>query len=460
MNRAYAGVVLLAFALGLVACGSSAPVKSESVVFPPMDGNAVLEHVKVLASDEYEGRAPGTRGEDLTVRYLTEQFTKAGLKPGNPDGTYIQKVPMVAITPDPSAILTLKKGARQQALKFRDDVVVWSKRVTETVGLDRSEVVFVGYGVQAPEFSWDDYKGIDLKGKTMLVLVGDPPVPDPADPTRLDPKTFGGRAMTYYGRWTYKYEMGQKMGAAGVLIVHETDAAGYPFSVVQGKSGEQCDLMAPDKNMTRLPVEGWISLEQAKKLLAMAGQDFDALKKQAVTREFKPLPLGVTASLTLHNTIRTFDSHNVVGKVEGGDPKLKDEYIIYTAHWDAFGIGVPVNGDKIHHGAIDNASGTADLIAVGRAFAKMATPPRRSILLLAVTAEEQYLMGSTHYATHPLYPLAKTVAEINMDSLNVRGKTKDIRVTGFGNSDLDDYAREVLAAQGRVIAADPEPERG
>ncbi len=460
MNRALAGVVLLAFALGLAACGSPSPVKSESVVFPSVDGNAVLEHVKVLASDEYEGRAPGTRGEDLTVRYLTEQFTKAGLKPGNPDGTYIQKVPMVAITPDPSAILTLKKGAGQLALKFRDDVVVWSKRVTETVHLDRSEVVFVGYGVQAPEFNWDDYKGIDLKGKTMLVLVGDPPVPDPADPARLDPKTFGGRAMTYYGRWTYKYEMGQKMGAAGVLIVHETDAAGYPFSVVQGKSGEQCDLMAPDKNMTRLPVEGWISLDQAKKLLAMAGQDFDTLKKQAVTREFKPLPLGVTASLTLHNKVRTFDSRNVVGKVEGGDPRLKDEYVIYTAHWDAFGIGVPVNGDKIYHGAIDNASGTAGLIEVGRAFAKMATPPKRSILLLAVTAEEQYLMGSTYYATHPLYPLAKTVAEINMDSLNVRGKTKDVRVTGFGNSDLDDYAREVLAAQGRVIAGDPEPERG
>jgi Zn-dependent M28 family amino/carboxypeptidase len=462
MKRALILVALFALALGPLACHSSParPQKPEAASFPAIDGNAVLDHTKVLASDEYEGRAPGTKGEELTVRYVSEQFKKAGLKPGNPDGTYIQKVPMVAITPDPGAVLTLKKGANEQKLKFRDDAVVWTKRVQEAVGIDKSDIVFVGYGVQAPEFNWDDYKGVDLKGKTMLVLVGDPPVPDPADPAKLDPKTFGGKAMTYYGRWTYKYEMGQKMGAAAVLIVHETEPAGYPFSVVQGKSGEQSDLISPDNNMGRLPIEGWISLDRTRKLCALAGQDYDALKKQSVTREFKPVSLGVTASLTLHNKIRTFDSHNVIGRVEGSDPKLKGEYVIYVAHWDHFGIGAPVNGDKIYHGAVDNATGTGGLIEVGRAFAKMPTAPKRTILFLAVTAEEQYLMGSAYYALNPLYPLAKTLAVINMDSLNVRGRTKDIRVTGFGNSELDDYAQEVVAMQGRVISPDPAPERG
>ena len=321
-------------------------------------------------------------------------------------------------------------------------------------------MVFVGYGVQAPEFNWDDYKGIDLKGKTMVVLVGDPPVPDPADAARLDPRVFGGRAMTYYGRWTYKYEMGQKMGAAAVLIVHETGPAGYPFTVVQGKIAEQFSLVAPDRNMSRAAVEGWISLDQAKKLFALAGRDFDAAKKDAATPAFKPVPLGTTASVTLRNTIRTVDSRNVVGRIEGSDPVLKNEYVIYTSHWDHFGIGAPVNGDKVYHGAVDNATGIGGTIELGRAFAKMPVAPKRSILFLAVTAEEQGLLGSGYYAANPLYPLAKTIGVINMDALNVNGKTKDITITGLGNSELDAYATKVAAEQGREIRADPEPERG
>lgn len=461
MKRWFLAAVLPALALVLVACTSPATKqRADAASFPNISGQAVTEHAKVLSSDEYQGRAPGTRGEELTVAYITDQFKKAGLKPGNPDGTYSQQVPLVAITPGPGAVLTLKKGVKVQKLKFRDDMVTWTKRVQETVGIDKSEVVFVGYGVQAPEFHWDDYKGIDLKGKTLLVLVGDPPVPDPADPSELDPKVFGGRAITYYGRWTYKYEMGQKMGAASVLIVHEPRWAGYPWAVVQSKSGEQCDLMAPDGNMSRVPIEGWITLEQAKKLCAMAGMDFDTLKAQALSREFKPVPLGVTASLTLHNRIRTFDSQNVIGKVEGGDPNLKNEYVLYSAHWDHFGIGAPFGGDQIYHGAIDNATGVGALIEIGRAFATMPARPKRTLLFLSPTAEEAYLMGSTYYTLNPLYPLARTLGVVNMDILNVHGRTKDIIITGLGYSDLDDYAREVAAMQGRVVEPDPAPESG
>jgi Zn-dependent M28 family amino/carboxypeptidase len=465
MNRTLAAfAVVLAAACVVAACGgaTSAPATKapESVPFPAIDGNAVLAHTKVLASDAYEGRAPGTRGEEMTVAYIAGEFAKAGLKPGNPDGTWVQKVPMVGIVTDQKAVLSFRRGAREQKLAWRDDFVAWTKRVADTVSLEKSEVVFVGYGVQAPEFNWDDYKGVDLKGKTMVVLVGDPAVPDPEHPAELDPKMFGGKAMTYYGRWTYKYEMGQRMGAGAVLLVHETGPAGYPFAVVQGKTAEQFSLVAPDRNMSRAAVEGWISLDQAKKLFALAGKDFDAAKKEALAASFTPVPLGATASVTLRNTIRTIDSQNVVGKIEGSDPSLKDEFVIYTSHWDHFGIGVPVNGDRVYHGAVDNATGIGGMIELGREFAKMATAPKRSVLMLAVTAEEQGLLGSGYYAANPLYPLDKTVGVVNMDALNVYGKTKDITITGIGNSELDDYAARIAAEQNRVIRPDPEPEKG
>ncbi len=487
MKRMFVAVVIACLACVSAACsksGEQGPVTQKTlqsqVAFPDIDANAVLQHTKILASDEYEGRAPGTKGEDVTVAYIEDQFRKANVKPGNTDGTYIQKVPLVGITPDPNVTLTFAKGAKKSTLKFKDDFVAWTKRVappgqmkfgdvtingdektaSETVGVNGSEMVFVGYGVQAPEFNWDDYKGMDLKGKTLVMLVGDPPVPDPTDPSKLDPKTFGGRAMTYYGRWTYKYEMGQKLGADAVFIVHETAPAGYPFSVVQGKINEQFDLIAPDNNMSRAAIEGWIPLEQAQALFKMAGLDYETAKKQAVTREFKPVPLGVKASITLHNKVRRIDSRNVVGRIEGSDPALKNEYVIYTSHWDHFGIGAPVNGDKIYHGARDNATGIGGLIEIGRTFAKASPAPKRSILLLAVTAEEQGLLGSQYYATTPIYPLSKTLAVVNMDALNVWGRTKDITVVGLGASDLDDYAKGIAGEQGRVVKADPKPENG
>ncbi len=422
---------------------------------PSIDMNAVLSHTRVLSSDAFEGRAPGTKGEEVTVNYLVDQFKRVGLKPGNTDGTYIQKVPLVGITPTP-APLVLRKGPAQQTLKWKDDLVAWTKHVAETASLDNSELVFVGYGVVAPEYNWDDYKGLDVKGKTLVMLVNDPPVPDPSNASELDPKTFGGKAMTYYGRWTYKYDIGAQKGAAGVLLIHETGPAGYPFSVVQGKTGEQFDLITPDKNMGRAAIEGWITLDQGRKLLKMAGQDFDALKQQAATREFKPVPLGVTASMTLHNKLRTIDSKNVLARLDGGDPKLKDEFVVYTAHWDHFGK----NADGIFHGAEDDALGCASLIEMARAFTKLPAPPRRSILFLAVTAEEQGLLGSQYYSVTPIYPLAKTVADINMDSWNVHGRTKDLTLVGYGASDLDDYARDAAGEQGRLVHADAEPEKG
>ena len=465
MRRFLISSCLVTLALLPLACGgaTSAPPEPKPLTvsaLPAIDGNAVMQHVKVLASDEYEGRAPGSRGEELSVAYMENQLKQLGVKPGNTDGTYVQKVPLVGITVQGTPVLSFRTGGRRQDLKWKDDYVAWTKRVVEAVSVSNSEMVFVGYGVQAPEFNWDDYKGVDLKGKTMVVLVGDPPVPDPANPAALDPKTFGGRAMTYYGRWSYKYEMGAKMGAAAVLIVHETEPAAYPFSVVQGKVTEQFDLVTPDKNMGRAAVEGWITLDQAKALFTAAGKDFDALKQAAVTRTFTPVPLKTTASVALKNALRTIDSTNVVARIEGSDPVLKDEYVIYTAHWDHFGIGPEINGDKIYNGAMDNATGIGGVIELARALTQVSPPPKRSILILFVTAEEQGLLGSAYYAMTPIYPLAKTAAVINIDSLNVHGTTKDLVVVGLGNSELDDYMQRAAAEQGRVLKPDPTPEKG
>jgi Zn-dependent M28 family amino/carboxypeptidase len=449
----------------MMACGKPAGNSREPVVLkvaelPAIDGGAFLEHTKVLASDEYEGRFPGTRGEELSVDYITGQLKLLGLKPGNTDGTYVQKVPLAGIAVQGNPTLTFKHGGAAQALNWKDDHVSWTKRYVEAIDLKDSEMVFVGYGVQAPEFAWDDYKGIDLKGKTMVVLVGDPPVPDPVDPAALDPKIFGGRTMTYYGRWSYKFEMAAKMGAAGALIVHETEPAAYPFSVVQAKVTEQFDIVAPDRNMGRAAVEGWITLDQAKKMFTTAGQDFDTLKKAALSRDFRPVPLATTASLSFKNALRTIDSKNVVARLEGSDPALKDEVVIYTAHWDHFGIGPEVNGDRIYNGAMDNASGVGGVIEIARALTKVKPAPKRSILFLFVTAEEQGLLGSWYYALHPVQPLAKTAGIVNIDFMNFSGRTRDLVIVGLGLSELDDIMRAAAAEQGRVLKPDPTPEKG
>jgi Zn-dependent M28 family amino/carboxypeptidase len=427
---------------------------------PMFDASRMLADIKTLSSDEFEGRGPGSKGEELTVKFLEDQFTKIGLQPGNSDGTFVQPLPLVGITASNTKPLTIAGDGKKATFKWRDDLVAWTRRVTDTASLENSELIFAGYGVTAPEFTWDDFKDVDIKGKTIIVLVNDPQIPSAADPSQLDPAMFNGKAMTYYGRWTYKFEEGARRGAAGILIVHETGPAGYPFSVVQGNLSERFDLVTPDKNMGRASIEGWVSLDAAKKILSLAGQDFDGLKKQALTREFRPVSLGLSATVAIRNSLRTIQSKNVLAKLEGSDPQLRDEWVVYTAHWDHLGVGAPVNGDTIYNGALDNASGVAQVLEIARAFTAVEPRPKRSVLFLMVGAEEQGLLGAEHYAEQPIYPLAKTLANINIDGVNQWGTTKDLTVIGMGASDLDDYLRDAAATQGRVLRPDPESEKG
>lgn len=462
-RRSMAGVLAGVTVASLVACGgqdaqpdtAAAPVSPETVpteAAAALDTATLMQHIRVLADDSLLGRQPGSAGEDKTVAYLESQFRALGLAPGNTDGTYIQKVPLVGITVTNSPSLMLTKGSTTKTLKWRDDFVAWTKHVQPMAAVYKSELVFVGYGTEAPEFGWDDFKGMDVAGKTLVMLVNDPPLADTSQ--------FGGNRMTYYGRWTYKYEQAMKHKAAGVFLVHETERAGYPFAVVQGKTAEQFDLVAPDKNMSRASVEGWMTLDQAKAMFAMAGQNFDSLKAKAAMPEFTPVALGVTASVRLENVLRNIDSRNVVAKLEGSDAALRNEYVVYTSHWDHFGVGTPVKGDSIYNGAADNASGTAGLLMMAKAFQAMKTAPKRSVLFLAVTAEEQGLLGSQYYAVTPIYPLAKTVANLNVDVLNQWGTTSDLTVIGLGNSELDDYAKAAAAEQKRTLRPDAEPEKG
>jgi Zn-dependent M28 family amino/carboxypeptidase len=358
----------------------------------------------------------------------------------------------VGITPDKSMALDFTGHGKTLHAKFSKDFVAWTKRMVDDSSVD-ADLVFVGYGVQAPEYKWDDFKGVDVKDKVIVVLINDPPV--------ADQTMFGGKAMTYYGRWTYKFEKAAELGAAGCLIVHQTEAAGYPWDVVAGSWGaEQFTLASANMNMDRMAMQGWVTHDEAEQLFRASGQDLAALEKAAVDINFHPVNLGMKAKIAVHNTQRTLDSHNVIAKRTGSDEKLKDQYVIYTAHWDHFGIGPEVNGDRIYHGALDNASGVAALMDIARAYQKLKVPPARTILFLAVTAEEQGLLGSEYYAEHPLYPLARTAANINMDVVNPWGRTHDITVVGNGKSNLDDVVAAVAHDQGRVVDSDPEPEKG
>lgn len=419
----------------------------------------LLTHTTALASDEFEGRAPGSVGEDSTVAYLTRHFKQLGLQPGNPDGSFVQKVPMFGYTPTPKATITA--NGKNIALNFPDDYVALTRRYVDNVEVNNSDIVFVGYGVVAPEYGWDDYKGLDVKGKTIVMLVSDPPVPDPKNPDQLDSTMFGGKAMTYYGRWTYKYEIAAEKGAAAAIIIHETGPAGYPYEVISGShSREGFEIITPDKNMNRAEVEAWITEPKARELFTALGRNFDDLKAAAKKKDFKPVPLKATASFNIKNELREVQSQNVIAKLEGSDPKLKDEYVIYTAHWDHLGKDPSLEGDQIYNGALDNATGTAGLLELAKAFNQMETKPKRSILFLAVTAEEKGLLGSKYYASSPLYPLEKTLAVINMDVLNAYGPTEDIVVVGFGNSTLEDVLAQEAKSQNRRIVPEATPEKG
>jgi Zn-dependent M28 family amino/carboxypeptidase len=452
-----AAVVSLAAGSAIGYCRSMpAPVDA---VEPVITANRILGYVKALAADEMEGRAPGTAGEDRTVAYLVDQFTRLGLKPGNPDGTYVQRVPLMAFTGRPDGWFDVK--GRRVPLAFPDEAIAVSRQGLADVSVANAEMVFVGYGVVAPELGWDDFKGIDVRGKAIVMLVGDPPVPDPRDASKLDPAVFGGAAMTYYGRWTYKYEIAARKGAAAAILIHETGPAGYPYDVVKaGGVREIYGLDAAGEAARHAAVDMWITLDRARTLLAACGFEFDALKARAAGRQFVPVALGATVSLAVKNSIRKITSRNVIARLEGSDPVLRDEFVMYSAHWDGFGRNTTLAGDQILNGALDNGSGMAMMLAIAEAFAKLPVAPKRSILFLAPTAEESGLLGAKHYASHALWPLERTLADINMDIMNFWGRTRAIVSIGYGMSTLDDVLAAEAARQGRVVMPDPEPEKG
>jgi Zn-dependent M28 family amino/carboxypeptidase len=421
--------------------------------------DGMLAHIKVLASDEFEGRAPGTKGEEFSVKYITDQFKQIGLKPGNPDGTYTQEVPLAGIKSKPRMSFVI--GDKTIDLKYPEDFTASSARLQPEIKIENSDVVFVGYGIVAPEYGWNDYKGLDVRGKTLLMLIGDPPISDPKDPSKLDHKMFKGKAMTYYGRWTYKYEIAAQKGAAAAVIIHETEPAGYPYSVVRTSwAKENYEIDSPNKNMDAVGARSWITLDAAKKLLADCGQDYDALKKSTIIKEYRPVTLKVKARIDIKQQLRSFKSHNVIGKLEGSDPKLRDEYVIYTAHWDHLGRHSELQGDQIFNGAIDNASGVASVLQLAAAFTKLNPPPKRTVLFMATTAEEAGLLGAKYYAEHPLYPLKRTLADINIDTVNPWGKTRDIEDLSNNNSTLDDLLGAAAQRNGRTMTPNSEPEKG
>ena len=408
----------------------------------------LADHVKVLASDKFGGRSPSTEGEKLTLDYLTKEFKALGFEPGNGD-SYFQEVPLVSIEASPD--MTLSIGGKDY--QYGTDMVMGSSQIVEEIGIKDSPLVFVGYGVNAPEYNWNDYEGIDVKGKTVVILVNDPGY------ANKDPKQFTGEAMTYYGRWTYKYEEASRQGAAGAIIVHETAPASYGWNVVKNSwSGEQFGFQRDDLNKDRVNVEGWVSSDVAKELFAKAGLDFDAAKKEAAKGAYHVAMGDLTASVDVKNTIKTSVSNNFIATLPGRTKA--DEHIIYTAHWDHLGTDKSLDGDQIYNGAVDNATGTAALIEVAEAFAKLPVRPDRSITMLAVTAEEQGLLGSKFYAANPIIAPAKTVADINMDALDVVGRSADVAVYGLGQSELDNFLEAAVKKQGRVISGDPRPAAG
>lgn len=441
--------------LGLAACSTASDTAAvPDVALPAMPMDLMKQATQTLSSDAFEGRAPGTPGEAKTLAYLVDQFQKAGLQPGN-KGSWFQDVPLVAITARNVSPLTFTGGSQAMSLSYGPDMVVGTYRVTPKIAVKDSPVVFVGYGINAPEKGWNDYAGVDVKGKTVVILVNDPDW----ETAGLQGE-FNGQAMTYYGRWTYKYEEAARQGAAAAIIVHDTQPAAYGWNVVQSSwTGEQQVADAANGHADQTAANGWIQLDKAKALFASAGQDFDKLHAAAKVKGFKAVPLGdVKASVSFDNTIRKHASKNVIGILPGA--KRPDEYVLYTAHWDHLGrCQAAPDGDDICNGAVDNATGTAALVAIAKAN-KDAGAPDRSLVFLAVTAEESGLLGSKYYGDNPIYPLARTVGGVNIDAMNLTPPAKNVVVVGMGKSELDTYLKTALAKQGRMANAEPTPEKG
>ncbi len=440
----------LSILLGLSLLTSAAVARDAPA--PAISVQTLKDVTRTLSSDAYEGRQPTTPAEARATAYIVSRFKAAGLKPGN-HGSWFQQVPMVEIDAQNVSPLTFTGGKAPVSLNYRTDLVIASYRVTPRVEIANSDVVFVGYGINAPERGWNDYAGLDVHGKTVVILVNDP---DWQTPGRDG--LFEGRAMTYYGRWTYKFEEAARQGATAAIIVHDTEPAAYGWGVVQSSwTGPQLELDEKGDHMDQSQAIGWMQLAKAKELFASAGQDFDALSEAAKHKGFKAVPLGVKASVSFTNTIRRSASKNVIGILPG--TAARNDWVFYTAHWDHLGHCDAVKGDGICNGALDNASGVAGLVAMAEAQVK-AGPARRSMAFMAVTAEESGLLGSRYYAEHPIYPLARTVGGVNMDGLNIRGRAHDFVIAGAGKSELEDMIVPLVAAQGRVIKPEPNPERG
>jgi Zn-dependent M28 family amino/carboxypeptidase len=409
-------------------------------------------YLRFLSSDLLEGRAPATRGGRLAAEYIASQLRAFGLRPGL-DTSYFQTVPIDVVTADRSTMEIKASDKATATLRHPDDVVVWAGSATHSSAA-RGELVFAGYGSTAPEYRWDDFKDVDVKGKVLLVLVNDPPAP------AAEPELFGGRAMTYYGRWTYKFEEAERRGAAGALIVHTTDDAGYPWHTVVGSwaTGQRL-LPRPADQPPPLGVRGWITDSAATALLRQAGLDLAELRRTATSRAFRPVPTGITVDMSFRNTVSHLRSENVIGVIRGSDPRLREQHVAFSAHWDHFGVGPVVDGDSIYNGALDNASGTADLLAVARAAAEMPAP-RRSLLFVFVTAEESGLLGSKFYAENPTVQVDRIIANLNVDGGNLLGRSRDLRVLGDTKSSLGPALRDFIMPRGMRISPDEHPERG
>lgn len=446
---------LLPFFISLIlfaSCSSNETKFTEDDGLVVFNADSLKKHIAVLASDEFMGRKPFTVGETKTVAYLQEQFKQMGLEPGNGE-SYIQEVPMANILATAAPSMQVKSAKGTFNLKAFDDYIIWTDKTDSSISLNNAELVFAGYGVVAPEYNWNDYAGLDVKGKVVMVMVNDPGF------WIGDTTLFKGKAMTYYGRWTYKFEEAARQGAKGCLIIHNTAAASYPFSVQQNSfNTTRLKLDNREKNIPNCDVIGWVPEKISHQLFIAAGYDSSLLVK-ANQPGFQAVPLGLQLSTTMNVKANFNKSSNVVAKITG--TKRPDEVIIYTAHWDHLGIGRPdQTGDSIYNGALDNASGTAGLLEMARVFKNMKAKPERTIVFLAVTAEEQGLLGSAYYAENPIYPVNKTVANINMDGLNRFDPTKDMVVVGQGQSELEDYLKEAIEKTGGYLSFDTHTEAG
>lgn len=452
----YQLLTLLLSATALFSCSEqevTSHIEPATVVSPEAEIETILhEHIAILASDQFEGRAPATPGEEKTITYLRQQFEALGIAPGNGD-SYFQAVAVTEVTTASDAILQIQGSDYDASFSYGDQMIVGTQQQIPYVTVQGSDVVFVGYGIVAPERNWNDYANIDVTDKTVIILVNDPGY------ATQNPELFNGNAMTYYGRWTYKYEEAARQGAAAALIVHETGPAGYPWEVVSSSwSGPQIGLQAADLNADKNEIEGWLTLDSAETLFNGAGLDYQELKAAAAQPGFTAVPLAdFKASVSIENSVRSSESQNIIAVIPGTE--RPQETIIYTAHWDHLGVNAELEGDNIYNGAVDNATGTAALLALAHLHSQQ-PPPERSIVFLAVTAEESGLLGSRWYSEHPIYPLATTVANINIDAMNVNGIMRDVVVVGYDSNELQNYLQAAAAKQDRYLRAEPNPERG